>query len=158
MDFMLSAYWIALLALPLILTGCGLFSAGEPRIDRQEFHPSLNVDLAQMTHTPSGLYTRDLEAGTGEVATEGDTVELRYTLWLPNGARIDTNEPDGPLLIFGIGEGRVIPGFEEGVTGMRVGGRRQLLVPPSLGYGDRPIGPIPANSILVFEVSLVAVQ
>jgi FKBP-type peptidyl-prolyl cis-trans isomerase FkpA len=155
---MLSFDWTALLALPLFLTGCGLFSTGEPRIDRQEFHPSLNVDLAQMTQTSSGLYLRDLEAGTGEIATVGRTVELRYTLWLPNGARIDTNEPDGPLLVFAIGEGRVIQGFEEGVTGMQVGGRRQIIVPPSLGYGNQPIGPIPANSILVFELSLVGLR
>jgi len=125
---------------------------------RSDFAPVLNVDTAASTRSPSGLMTRDLVVGTGEEATAGRRVAVLYTGWLPDGTRFDGNQPSGPTLPFTIGAGRVIPGWEEGVAGMRVGGRRQLIIPPDLAYGPVAMGPIPANSTLVFEVELVGVQ
>jgi FKBP-type peptidyl-prolyl cis-trans isomerase len=118
----------------------------------------LNVDLSASTLKPSGLHVRDLAVGTGEEATAGRRVAVLYTGWLTNGTQFDGNMPNGPTLPFTVGVGEVIPGWDEGVAGMRVGGRRQLVIPPELAYGEAAMGPIPPNSTLVFEVELVGVQ
>lgn len=143
--------------LPLVAGACDS-SPTAPSIERTTFAPGLDVDLSAMTRTASGLYVRDRVVGTGATATTGQTVSVRYTLHLPDGRQIDENQPPKPLLSFRVGDPNLIQGFNEGVIGMRVGGRRQLVVPPSLGYGDQPNGRIPANSILVFTVDLVSIQ
>ncbi len=122
------------------------------------FAPALNVDLDASTRTESGLYIRDLVVGTGEEATAGRRVAMLYTGWLTNGTEFDGNMPNGPTLPFTLGAQEVIPGWDEGITGMRVGGRRQLIIPPDLAYGPVGSGPIPGNATLVFEVELVGVQ
>jgi peptidylprolyl isomerase len=113
------------------------------------FDPSLGIDLASMTHTSSGLYYRDIVLGTGPTAEVGDSATVAYTGWLADGTRFDSGS-----FGFTVGVGRVVPGFDEGVLGMRVGGKRRLVMPPELGYGNRVNGPIPANSTLVFDVEL----
>lgn len=132
--------------------------ADEPRIEDTEFAPSLGVDLSRSTRNASGLYWRDLTVGSGPTATAGARVQVHYTGWLANGAKFDENLPPRAPLAFTIGSGQVIAGFDEGVRGMQVGGARQLIIPPSLGYGPNPVGGIPGNSILVFRVELVAIQ
>jgi FKBP-type peptidyl-prolyl cis-trans isomerase len=122
------------------------------------FAPSLGVDLAASTERPNGLIIRDLQVGTGAEAVSGSRVAVLYTGWLTDGTRFDGNMPSGPTLPFTIDAGEVIPGWDEGVAGMRVGGRRQLIIPPDLGYGSYGSGPIPPNATLVFEVELVGVQ
>jgi FKBP-type peptidyl-prolyl cis-trans isomerase len=118
----------------------------------------LGVDIGASTQLPSGLIVRDLQVGDGAEAVSGSRVAVLYTGWLTDGTRFDGNQPAGPTLPFTIGAQEVIPGWDEGVAGMRVGGRRQLIIPPELGYGPYGSGPIPPNATLVFEVELVGIQ
>jgi FKBP-type peptidyl-prolyl cis-trans isomerase len=146
----------ALLAVVLLATSCLDGDPFVPQIDKVYFAPSLNVDLEASTRTPSGLYYRDLTVGDGaEVDTaSGDSVGVRYTGWLRNAEQFDSNVGATGPLRFKTGAGTVIPGFDQGVRGMRVNGRRQIIVPPNLGYGAPGSGPIPPYSILVFEITL----
>ena len=150
---MKSLIW-ALALLPLV--ACGDPTAVDLR--DVEFAPELNVDLDLMTRTSSGLYYRDLEEGDGAAATAGQIVQVHYRGWLADGGQFDARQPPSEPFRFLLGAGQVIDGWDEGVAGMRPGGVRQLVIPPSLGYGGRPVGPIPPNSVLVFEVELVAVE
>jgi FKBP-type peptidyl-prolyl cis-trans isomerase len=110
--------------------------------------------------TPSGLVYWDIRMGTGEVAKEGSRVRVHYTGWLTNGKKFDSSVDANQPFDFRIGNGEVIKGWEEGVAGMRVGGKRQLRIPPSLGYGAEgtPGGPIPPNANLIFDIQLLGVQ
>lgn len=126
-------------------------------VDAAAYAPSLGVDLTTGTRTGSGLWYMDVREGDGARAEPGRTVSIAYTGWLADGTRFDGAAVDRPLE-FVIGERRAIRGFEEGVRGMRVGGRRKLVVPPALGYGRERMGPVPANAVLVFDVELVRVR
>jgi peptidylprolyl isomerase len=109
---------------------------------------------------PSGLVYWDIRVGTGAVAQEGSRVRVHYTGWLANGKKFDSSVDAGTPFDFRIGDGEVIKGWEEGVTGMRVGGKRQLRIPPVLGYGAEgtPDGTIPPNANLIFDIQLLGVQ
>jgi FKBP-type peptidyl-prolyl cis-trans isomerase len=108
------------------------------------------------TTTPSGLRYVDLVAGTGKSPTAGDQVEVHYTGWLEDGKKFDSSLDRGQPFVFPLGAGRVIRGWDEGVASMKVGGRRRLIIPPDLGYGDRGAGRvIPPGATLVFEVELL---
>jgi peptidylprolyl isomerase len=108
---------------------------------------------------PTEITIEEITVGTGATAAVGDVVTVHYILFLASsGARLESSYDTGqPLPPFQIGGGRVIPGFEQGVVGMRVGGRRRVTVPPSLAYGSQPNGQIPANSTLRFEIELVSI-
>jgi FKBP-type peptidyl-prolyl cis-trans isomerase len=110
--------------------------------------------------TPSGLVYWDIRIGNGELAKEGSHVRVHYTGWLTNGKKFDSSVDAGQPFDFTIGNGEVIKGWEEGVSGMKVGGKRQLRIPPALGYGAEgtPGGPIPPNANLIFDVQLLQVQ
>jgi FKBP-type peptidyl-prolyl cis-trans isomerase FkpA len=96
--------------------------------------------------------------GTGDVATASTTVSVHYTGWLTNGSKFDSSLDRGELFVFNLGIGQVIRGWDEGVEGMRVGGKRQLVIPPSLGYGASGAGTsIPPNATLIFEIELLDV-
>lgn len=117
------------------------------------------VDPAQYTTTPSGLKYYDFVVGAGAEATVGKTAIVHYTGWLTTGQKFDSSLDRGEPFPFPLGAGRVIKGWDEGVAGMRVGGKRQLLIPASLAYGARGAGGvIPPNADLIFEVELIAVQ
>jgi FKBP-type peptidyl-prolyl cis-trans isomerase len=106
-----------------------------------------------MLRYASGLYVQDLTTGTGSVATRGRTVVVRYAGWLPNGKQFDAGEISVTL-----GTNKTIRAWEEGLLGMRAGGRRRLVVPPALGYGSRGAGnDIPPNSVLVFVMEVTGV-
>jgi FKBP-type peptidyl-prolyl cis-trans isomerase FkpA len=141
------------LALPIMAAGC---SDGPTTVENTEFAASLGIDLDAMTRTNSGLYYQDLTVGTGAVAQAGTRVSVYYRGWLPNGLKFDERTSGTPFS-FPLGQGYVIAGWDEGVAGMKVGGKRKLVIPPSLGYGSRSQGAIPANSVLVFEVDLLGV-
>jgi len=105
---------------------------------------------------PSGLRYVDLVAGTGASPAAGDRVEVHYTGWLEDGKKFDSSLDRGQPFVFPLGAGRVIRGWDEGVASMKVGGRRRLIIPPDLGYGDRGAGRvIPPGATLVFEVELL---
>jgi FKBP-type peptidyl-prolyl cis-trans isomerase FkpA len=106
----------------------------------------------------------DLSVGTGAEAASGRVLTVHYTGWLYNeeeednkGAQFDSSRGGGPLA-FQLGAGQVISGWDRGLTGMRVGGLRRLVIPPSLAYGDTRNGPIPPNATLVFDIELLAVE
>lgn len=115
-----------------------------------------------MTTTASGLQFEDTVTGDGEEARAGQYVTVHYTGWLfengEKGEKFDSSKDRGQPFEFSLGEGMVIRGWDEGVQGMKVGGQRQLLIPPQLGYGARGAGGvIPPNATLLFEVDLLAV-
>ena len=110
--------------------------------------------------TPTGggtLVVEDLVVGTGATAAVGDTVTVNYVGTLTNGTKFDSSYDRGQTFSFRIGTGQVIAGWEQGVPGMKVGGKRRLTIPPSLGYGNQAVGSIPANSTLLFDVDLVSI-
>jgi FKBP-type peptidyl-prolyl cis-trans isomerase FkpA len=161
------AFHAAALALPLLGTlACGGASTAvasastgpqpvaiQGDIERTTFASSLNVDLGAMTKRASGLYVQDLEMGTGAVSVRGKSVVVRYAGWLPNGKQFDSGEVTVTL-----GTNKVIRAWEEGLLGMRVGGRRRLVTPPNLAYGSRGAGDdIPPNAVLVFEMQVMSI-
>src|SRR5262249_23052860 len=100
----------------------------------------------------------DVKVGTGPAAKKGDEVSVHYTGKFKDGKVFDSSKDGGDPLNFTLGAGKVIKGFDIGITGMKVGGIRKIVIPPELGYGDRKVGPIPPNSELHFEIELVKVQ
>ncbi len=115
------------------------------------------------TTTKSGLQYKDEKVGTGAAAKSGNEAKVHYTGWLyqggQKGKKFDSSRDRGNPFDFPIGEGRVIKGWDEGVAGMKVGGRRTLIIPPELGYGARGAGGvIPPNATLMFDVELLGVR
>ena len=109
--------------------------------------------------TPSGLKYIELKEGTGDVAKAGQTVSVHYTGWLTDGKKFDSSVDRGQPFPFKLGAGQVIKGWDEGVAGMKVGGKRTLVIPPELGYGARGAGGvIPPNATLIFDVELLKVD
>ena len=113
----------------------------------------------QEVTTPSGLKYVDQTVGTGDVAVVGKNVSVHYTGWLENGKKFDSSVDRGQPFSFPLGAGRVIKGWDEGVQGMKVGGKRKLTIPSDLGYGSRGAGGvIPPNATLIFDVELLGVR
>ncbi len=109
--------------------------------------------------TPSGLKYVDLKPGDGDEAKSGQIVEIHYTGWLTDGTKWDSNQAPKEPLTFRLGAGQVIKGWDEGVVGMKVGGKRKLTIPPGLAYGSQAVGGvIPPNSTLFLEVELLGVR
>ena len=109
--------------------------------------------------TASGLKYIDLKQGDGAEAKKGTIVHVHYTGWLKNGKKFESSLDDGKPYVFKL-PGRVIAGWNEGIPGMKVGGKRKLIIPPELAYGKNvdPDGPIPPNATLIFEVELLKVE
>lgn len=155
---------LASLGLAALLAACGERGravpegvTGEPR--EVTYAPGLGVDLDAMTHSPSGLYFEDLVQGSGPPATAGDRVVVHYDAWLANGEKFDSSRNAGQPLTFTLGTGEVISGWDEGVAGMQAGGRRRLVIPPGLAYGEAGAGGvIPGNATLVFEVEMLEIR
>jgi len=123
------------------------------------FAPAVDVSLDRMTRLPSGLYIEDVVAGQGQEAMAGQTAVVHYTGWLPDGTEFDSSRTRNEPFAFNLGASEVISGWDEGVAGMRVGGRRKLVIPPDLAYGAGGAGGvIPPNATLVFDVELLDVR
>lgn len=125
--------------------------------------PSQNPDSAIPTLPGSvalegGLIIQDVVVGKGAEARTGSVAVVHYVGRLENGTQFDSSLDRGEPFGFLLGSGHVIQGWERGILGMKVGGRRVLVIPASLGYGDRAVGPIPANSTLIFQVELLDVK
>ena len=113
------------------------------------------------TKTADGLQYWDIKVGTGATAAAGQSAKVHYTGWLTNGKKFDSSLDRGqPFVVEPLGTAPVIQGWNECVIGMKVGGKRQLRIPPQLGYGSRgtPGGPIPPNATLIFDIELLAVK
>ena len=129
-----------------------LVSTHEPRL-------ATKVNEADYSTTPSGLKFYDLTVGTGSSPTVGQTVVVHYTGWLQDGTQFDSSVDRGEPFSFVLGTGKVIAGWDEGVLTMKIGGKRQLLIPASLAYGDQGSGSvIPPSATLIFEVELLEIK
>ena len=126
-------------------------------LEELTYAADLKVDIPTMRLLPSGLLLQDLAEGKGDSVVAGMTAVVRYTGWLPDGTRFDGNE-DGEPYSFRLGTGSVIEGWDLGLVGMKAGGKRKLIIPASLGYGAEGSGPIPPNSVLVFDVELLEIR
>ena len=112
-----------------------------------------------MTNTASGLVIEEMIVGSGDEAQAGQSVSVHYTGWLMDGTKFDSSKDRGDPFGFPLGRGQVIAGWDQGVQGMRIGGKRKLTIPSELGYGARGAGGvIPPNATLVFEVELLAID
>ena len=150
----LSTMTVGLLFLAI---GCGDDDPAGPKDPTElDFAAELGVDLNQMTKTSSGLYWQDLVVGDGEEAQASSTVTVHYTGWLHSGAKFDSSHDRGQPSTFSLDN--LIAGWKEGIPGMKVGGTRKLVVPPSLGYGSNGQGSIPGNATLVFDIELLGVS
>lgn len=139
----------------LFLSACG--GDGEPKGGAAG--AGFEIDSAALTKTASGLQYQDVVTGTGSTAGQGQVAVVHYTGWLTDGTKFDSSRDRGQPFSFPLGGGQVIAGWDEGVAGMKVGGRRKLVIPPDLGYGPMGSPPvIPAAATLVFDVELLELQ
>jgi peptidylprolyl isomerase len=135
----------------------GQITAGSDssRVDTTFVRP----DLSKFVRQTSGLMYRDVTIGAGIAVTDSREVELHYAGWLENGTLFDSSLRRDQSFTFVFGQGRVIPGWEQGLRGVRAGGRRILVIPPELAYGPDGQPPtIPANATLIFDIQLIAVR
>jgi peptidylprolyl isomerase len=149
----------ALVALLVASTACAPAPAAAPPqpITQSMFALEAEVDLAQMTQHERGFYYHDIVVGEGRQAFTGLTVQIAYVVRLADGSEVDRAEPERPLR-FKLGERQSIPALEATLRSMKVGGVRQLVVPPNLAYGARGRGKVPPNATLVMIVRLVRVE
>lgn len=146
------------LTLAVVMAGCGSDPVSPREPEDVNFHPSTGVNLALMTKTDSGLYYQVLVEGTGtDVAAPPDLVTFEYTFWLSNGELFE-NEAIATTNLGGGGVQPMIEGVDEGLTGMRVGDTRLLVIPYYLGYGAEPYRGLPAYATLVFKVTVVVIE
>jgi FKBP-type peptidyl-prolyl cis-trans isomerase len=156
---------LVLAAMP-VLAGCGAKTETPVSTPAASEQPAAEQPAAQApaqaspgkTEDVTELKIEDTKVGTGAEAVAGKSVTVNYTGWLTDGTKFDSSLDSGQPFTFNLGAGEVIPGWDQGVAGMKVGGTRTLTIPPDLGYGPQANGPIPANSTLVFKVELLGVQ
>jgi peptidylprolyl isomerase len=154
-----------LISLSLVVTAFsiagGLDSSGPGTvipIEETSFASALGVNLSQSTRTAAGVYYRDISVGTGPVVANGQTLRVRYTGWLSSGLMFETNTTQPQPFPFVLGVDNVIAGWHDGLQGVRVGGKRQLIIPASMAYGSQGSGPIPGNAVIVFNIEVETAQ
>ena len=154
---------LLLIASSLMVMICSCGQPAQQEQPAQQGQPAQQDQLVDWTTSESGLQWRDLAVGEGAEAAANQTVDVHYTGWLyvdgQKGDKFDSSVDRGQPFSFLLGTGKVIKGWDEGVAGMKVGGKRELLIPPDIGYGERGHPPvIPPNSTLLFEVELLNVR
>jgi FKBP-type peptidyl-prolyl cis-trans isomerase len=132
-------------------------------IEDTYFAPVLGVNLKAMTKTPSGMYYADVQSGSGAVVEVGKTVTVHYDINTSGGQLLERRDPSLPApsnvpLVFKVGAGEVLKGWDEGLLGMRAGGWRQMVWAPKHAYGDLQVGDIPPHSVLVVNARLLSVE
>lgn len=151
-------------SLALIITGVailaliGYFIFNNNAVKSDEMKKQQSADAQGTVKKQIQLKVEDLVKGSGKEVKKGDSIVIHYKGTLTDGSTFDNSYNRGTPFETQIGVGQVIRGWDEGVVGMKVGGKRRLTIPPELGYGDRAVGPIPANSTLIFEVELIDVK
>lgn len=162
-------YVIIFLVLLSVVGGIIVFSGKQSQnttLQTSTTSATITSEAGENLATPSGnpimntteLQIEDQQIGTGETAVFGKKVTVNYVGTLTNGSKFDSSYDRNQPFSFSLGAGEVIAGWDRGVEGMKVGGKRKLIIPPSLGYGSADLGVIPPNSTLVFEVELLAVE
>jgi len=142
---------------PVLLCGCETTVTGPELppfqvIEETTFAAGLEIDLTQFTRLETGVYIQDVVVGTGSVLEAGTSANLEYTGWLSDGTEFDSG-----TFGFTVGSLETIPGFEQGMLGMKAGGTRRIIIPPDLAYGQRGSGPVPGGAIVIFRVKLLEV-
>jgi FKBP-type peptidyl-prolyl cis-trans isomerase len=144
---------ISLLYCLFVITSCGS-SVNGPIQDGPA-----QLSSTQYTTSTLGVLYHDITVGTGNVTQPGRLVTVHYTGWLESGVKFDSSVDRNDPFKFVLGAGQVIRGWDDGVSGMRVGGHRQLIIPPALAYGEGGSGNvIPPNATLIFEINLIDIQ
>lgn len=153
---------IASCALTIVFVSGGCLDSSGPGqavpIEETSFASSLGVDLKNSTKMASGMYYRDIAVGPGALVANGQTLDVWYTGWLSSGFQFDSNVGASLPLPFVLGNDNIIQGWHEGFQGMRVGGKRQLIIPATLAYGPGGFGPIPGNAVIVFNVEVASAR
>jgi FKBP-type peptidyl-prolyl cis-trans isomerase len=142
----------------LILSGCSIAPNNTEGLSSSQPNADQAVQGAQNMSQATELKIEDTVVGNGDEAVAGKQVTVHYTGTLTNGTKFDSSLDRGQPFTFTLGAGEVIQGWDEGVAGMKVGGKRKLTIPPDMGYGPMAIGTIPANSTLLFDVELLQVE
>jgi FKBP-type peptidyl-prolyl cis-trans isomerase len=154
--------WVIVVILGL-LVGVGIFflttSGGSPSAQVNPSQaPQVQTNTTQNASPSGELKIEDETVGSGAEAKTGDTVSVNYVGTLQDGTKFDSSYDRNQPFDFTLGSGQVIKGWDQGVVGMKVGGKRKLTIPPDLGYGAQAQGPIPANSTLIFEIELLNIK
>ena len=140
------------------LSGDNINSTESAKTLGLETSPTPTASASAKTKMDEKLEIKDLTVGTGAEAVAGKKVTVNYVGTLTNGTKFDSSYDRNEPFTFNLGAGDVIKGWDQGVAGMKVGGKRKLTIPPSLGYGSQDLGTIPPNSTLIFEVELLKVE
>jgi len=142
----------------LIIIGVAayLMYVGNPANNQEETNSAENINMTDKNN--EGLIVVDIEVGSGKEAKAGDTAIMHYTGTLDDGTKFDSSVDRGDPLEFTLGTGMVIAGWDEGIPGMKVGGKRKLTIPSEMAYGDAGTGPIPGGATLHFDVELVGIK
>jgi len=154
------AVGVAVVIVLIILGGQGLISSmfNNSSSTTSTNTNNTNTQNTNMQQDPSQLQSQDVTVGTGDTAVAGKQVTVNYVGELTDKTVFDSSYSRGTPFTFTLGAGQVIKGWDMGVAGMKVGGKRILVIPSTLGYGDQAMGPIPANSTLIFQVELLSVK
>ncbi len=140
---------------------CGIVAApraqaqqveGADRIRATVFDSTLHIVLDSARRLPSGVYVLDVTPGTGPVMVASRPIQVQFAAWIASGVQV---QPTTDVTTVTLGAGVLLPAVESAIVGMQVGGRRRMLIPPELAYGDRDTGAIPANSVLIVDITLV---